>query len=59
MIFMKNKKILTDLIYDELYEIDDVTKILEIKNEMIYEILVQADLILKIKGVNLEDDIRY
>lgn len=56
---MKNKKILTDLIYDELYEIDDVAKILEIKNEMIYEILVQADLILKIKGVNLEDDIRY
>lgn len=52
----ENKKVLINIIYDEMMSCENAIDILKIKNDMIYEILLHSDIILEIKGVNLEDD---
>lgn len=52
----ENKKVLINIIYDEMMSCENAIDILKVKNDMIYEILLHSDIILEIKGVNLEDD---
>lgn len=52
----ENKKILINIIYDEMMSCENATDILKVKNDMIYEILLHSDIILEIKGINLEND---
>lgn len=52
----ENKKNLINIIYDEMMSCENAMDLLKVKNDMIYEILLHSDIILEIKGVNLEDD---
>lgn len=52
----ENKKILINIIYEEMMSCEKAIDLLKVKNDMIYEILLHSDIILEIKGVNLEND---
>lgn len=52
----ENKKNLINIIYDEMMSCENAIDLLKVKNDMIYEILLHSDIILEIKGVNLEND---
>lgn len=52
----ENKKILINIIYDEMMSYENAIDILKVKNDMIYEILLHSGIILEIKGVNLAND---